>query len=175
MKVKKRRNVKGNMFLNIVLCSVFLLLFLLFLFVPKIYLKGDSKVTVNINSKYEDKGIETNFLNEKEKKKIKVINNVNTSKKGTYEIKYIYKNNLYTYEVKRTIIVKDLSAPEIILNGNKTEYYCPNGKYEEDGYKAYDNVDGDITDKVEVTKDKDKIVYKVKDSSNNINTVTRKL
>lgn len=175
MKVKKRRNVKSNMFLNIVLCSVFLLLFLLFLFVPKIYLKGDSKVTVNINSKYEDKGIETNFLNEKEKKKIKIINNVNTSKKGTYEIKYIYKNNLYTYEVKRTIIVKDLSAPEIILNGNKTEYYCPNGKYEEDGYKAYDNVDGDITDKVEVTKDKDKIVYKVKDSSNNINTVTRKL
>lgn len=81
MKVKKRRNVKSNMFLNIVLCSVFLLLFLLFLFVPKIYLKGDSKVTVNINSKYEDKGIETNFLNEKEKKKIKVINNVNTSKK----------------------------------------------------------------------------------------------
>ena len=110
-----------------------------------------------------------------EKNKIKVVSNVNTSKKGTYEVKYIYKNSLYTYEIKRTVIVEDLQAPSIVLNGNKTEYYCPNGKYEEVGYKAYDNVDGNITDLVKITKNKGEIIYEVKDSSNNKSVVTRKL
>ena len=175
MKVKRRIEFKSNMFLNIVLGSICLLCFLVFLFVPKIYLKGNSIITVNINSKYYDEGIEAHFISKNEKNKIKVVSNVNTSKKGTYEVKYIYKNSLYTYEIKRTVIVEDLQAPSIVLNGNKTEYYCPNGKYEEVGYKAYDNVDGNITDLVKITKNKDEIIYEVKDSSNNKSVVTRKL
>ena len=139
------------------------------------YTKSNCKFCCFNNSKYYDEGIEAHFISKNEKNKIKVVSNVNTSKKGTYEVKYIYKNSLYTYEIKRTVIVEDLQAPSIVLNGNKTEYYCPNGKYEEVGYKAYDNVDGNITDLVKITKNKGEIIYEVKDSSNNKSVVTRKL
>ena len=104
MKVKRRREeikTSKNIFLSIILSLIFLISFLLFLFVPKIYLVGSSVVTVNINSKYEDMGIKTNFFNKEEEKKVKVISNVDTSKMGTYEVKYLYKNNLFTYKLKR--------------------------------------------------------------------------
>lgn len=175
MKVKKRRETRNNIFLNTVLFSILFLLFLLFLFVPKIYLKGNKIVFININSKYEDEGIEIKFLPLKERKNIKKIGTVDTSEKGTYKVKYLYKNSLFTYKIERKVIVEDLSVPSIILNGNLEEYYCPNGKYEESGYKAYDNVDLDITDLVKTSIKKDKIIYTVKDSSNNKTTVIRKL
>ncbi len=178
MKVKRRREeikTSKNIFLSIILSLVFLISFLLFLFVPKIYLVGSSVVTVNINSKYEDMGIKTSFFNKEEEKKIKVISNVNTSKIGTYEVKYFYKNNLFTYKLKRTVIVKDMVAPAIILEGKEKEYYCPNGEYKELGFKAYDNVDNNITDKVKVKQEKDRIIYTVKDSSGNKSKVVRKI
>ena len=178
MKVKRRIEyikTSKNLFLSIILSLIFLISFLLFLFVPKIYLVGSSVVSVNINSKYEDMGIKTNFFNKEEEKKVKVISNVDTSKMGTYEVKYLYKNNLFTYKLKRTVIVKDMVKPVIVLEGEKKEYYCPNGEYKELGFKAYDNVDNNITDKVKVKQEKDRVIYRVEDSSGNKSKVVRKI
>ena len=38
---------------------------------------------------------------------------------------------------------------------------CPNKEYKEEGYRAYDNYDGDITKKVEVIKNEKFYLYKV--------------
>ena len=45
--------------------------------------------------------------------------------------------------------------------------------YKEEGYAAIDNYDGDLTSKVEKEITDDKIIYKVKDSSNNVITKER--
>lgn len=167
-KIKKRRISKGTIFLNVIFSFVFVFLFFLFLFVPKVYLKGDYIVNININSIYRDNGV-------KSFKKIKTINEVDTSKIGSYEVKYIYRDNLFKYNFSRIVNVKDLEAPKIVLEGKDIEYYCPNGKYQEKGFNAYDNVDLDITDKVKIKHEKDNITYEVEDSSGNRTKIIRKL
>ena len=167
-KIKKRRISKGTIFLNVIFSFVFVFLFFLFLFVPKVYLKGDYIVNININSIYRDNGV-------KSFKKIKTINEVDTSKIGSYEVKYIYRDNLFKYNFSRIVNVKDLEAPKIVLEGKDIEYYCPNGKYQEKGFNAYDNVDLDITDKVKIRHEKDNITYEVEDSSGNRTKIIRKL
>lgn len=48
---------------------------------------------------------------------------------------------------------KDTKGPEIYLEGGKSVTVILNKPYEEKGFTAYDNVDGDVTNKVEVTTD----------------------
>ena len=103
----------------------------------------------------------------------KTISNIDTSKNSINKLDYIYKDNFFSFRIKQNIIVKDIESPKIILNGDKEEYFCPNSKYKEQGYKAYDNVDKDITKSVKVKKYSDKIVYSVTDSSGNKSEVTR--
>ena len=72
-----------------------------------------------------------------------------------------------------TIVVVDKSAPVIELISDPNYFTKPNHKYVEEGYKATDNYDGDVTDKV-ITEEKDGIVtYTVSDSFGNRAVVTR--
>jgi peptidoglycan/xylan/chitin deacetylase (PgdA/CDA1 family) len=98
---------------------------------------------------------------------------VDTSKLGTYTIKYSIDYNGRKVVKHKNIKVIDNEAPEIILEGGDTYYLCLNKEYEEVGYKANDNYDGDLTDKVEVKIDGKKVYYTVSDSSNNKTTKVR--
>ena len=59
--------------------------------------------------------------------------------------------------------------------GSKETSICPNSEYTEEGYKATDNYDGDLTDKVEKETKGELVIYTVKDSSGNSATVERKV
>ena len=97
---------------------------------------------------------------------VKVSDDVNKDKIGnykiTYEINYLFKN-------KKVVNVKvvDKEKPVIELIGGEEVNNCPNKLYLEEGYKAIDNYDGDLTDNINITKEDNKIVYSVKDSSGN--------
>ncbi len=76
---------------------------------------------------------------------------------------------------EREVIVKDYIPPEITLE-TKEGYYTPyNHAYEEEGFTAYDNLDGDVSGNVYTYAAKDYILYTVKDSQNNFKTVTRRI
>ena len=84
------------------------------------------------------------------------------------------------YSVERNIEYKDEIAPVITLNGNDTIYIYVGNNYNEPGFTASDNCDGDITDKVTVSGSVDtsnvgtyKITYTVVDRSNNTTSVER--
>jgi len=69
---------------------------------------------------------------------------------------------------------EDTEAPIITLHGDNPMYLYVGDAYEEPGYEAFDNVDGDLTDEVVVTGDVDTstpgdytLVYTVTDSSGN--------
>lgn len=77
---------------------------------------------------------------------------------------------------------KDEIAPIITLNGEKEITINLNDNYKDDGCKAEDNIDGDITSKVTITGEVDTkkegeytINYTVEDSSNNKAEETRKV
>lgn len=83
--------------------------------------------------------------------------------------------------IEKEVIVKkeDTEKPTITLKGNETVYLNYGSVYNEPGYEAIDNCDGNITDKVEKNGTVGssigtyKITYSVIDSSNNKVEVTR--
>lgn len=174
MKLENRKTKpKSIIFYISIFCLVLLTFF--YIVIPEIKLKGDSTVIIDVNSKYKDEFVEVKSIYNNITKDIKVDTNINVNKIGTYYINYLYSNNFFNYKITRKVIVKDKRPPQIILEGGKTAYYCKNSDYKEEGYKAFDNVDGNITDKVKVIKKKDKIIYEVSDKANNKTRVIRNL
>lgn len=83
--------------------------------------------------------------------------------------------------LKVKLIRIDEDKPVINLKGDSVIYLYGNTKYQELGYSAEDNCDGDITDKVVVSGEvlddigEYTINYTVVDSSNNKSVITRKI
>ena len=173
-KIKRRITYFSERFINITVTVVLFLFAFFFFVVPKVKLNEPINKVVNINSIYNNEGItiEDIFGN---KMIFKTISNIDTSKNSINKLDYIYKDNFFSFRIKQNIIVEDIESPKIILNGDKEEYFCPNSKYKEQGYKAYDNVDKDITKSVKVKKYSDKIVYSVTDSSGKKRVMMRSL
>lgn len=140
---------------------------------PSITLKGDEVVEIEYGDEYIEPGYIGTFILKEYTKKIKVKNNINLDKLGTYEVKYYL--NINNFKTTKTRIVKiiDTEKPKIELIGNS--YACPKKEYIEEGYKAIDNYDKDITDKVKINKSKDKITYSVLDSSKNKISIDREI
>ncbi len=141
-------------------------------------LKGDSVKEVEVNQPYEDDG----FLDDTLKDKVLTSNNVNEKELGEYNVIYTLKNDILNRYLVRKVIVKDTTKPVITLNQNQTMTLTVGSKYNEPGYTASDNYDGDITDNVVVENSVDtskegeyNIVYKVKDSSGNESEINRKI
>ena len=86
-------------------------------------------------------------------------------------------NNHTTTEV--LIDREDKTKPEITLKGSATVYLNVGVTYQEPGYTASDNCDGDITGKVTISGNVGtnvgtyKLTYKVSDNNNNETEVTR--
>ena len=107
----------------------------------------------------------------------------------TDKVKIVEQDNLLHLSVKdssgnetnltTTLIKEDEELPVITLNGNQTIYLNYGTTYQEPGYTAIDNCDGDLTDSVSVSGTVGKnigtysLTYTVKDSSNNEAKITR--
>ena len=81
---------------------------------------------------------------------------------------------------KREIPLRDMVLPEILLEGGEDYVITLGTRYEEPGYTAMDNVDGDVTAMVQVEGEVDwltagtyPITYTVSDSCENQTVVTR--
>ncbi|MBQ1236141.1 MAG: DUF5011 domain-containing protein, partial [Oscillospiraceae bacterium] len=83
-------------------------------------------------------------------------------------------------ELRRKVIVKDISAPSIWLSGDSIVYLKAGTEYTEPGYSASDNLDGTLTEQVKITSDLNtnsigtySISYSVTDSSGNVGWAKR--
>ena len=166
--MNKNAKVSLIVILLIYVISVFFILLM-----PNISLKGKNHITIKLEEKYKEPGYQATFLLQDKKNQVKVESNLNNKKVGTYKITYTLKNGKLKTKATRTIDVVDQEKPVITLSGNS--YACPSKDYIEEGYQAIDNYDGDITSNVTITKQKDSILYSVKDSSGNSQKVTRKI
>ncbi len=171
----KRRKKKAFIVFTLVLI-ILIILFALTCFSISFKLIGPSELTLEVNSEYNDLGSEAKLLGIDLTKKIKIDGSVDTSKIGEYKILY----KLFNKKLERVVKVVDTENPKIELKGNSSVSLYQGDKYEEAGYEASDNYDGDLTDKVEIDSNVNtdkvgsyEITYKVKDSSNNEFSVKR--
>ena len=165
--MKKKDDIKNNsIIIRVATIVILVILFFLYIFVPKVSIKDDVLI-LGINEKYRDQNlvITSPFIDFKNNLKKK--SNINYQKPGDYNITYTYIDKLWHYNIKQKVKIKDLTKPQIILEGEKEVSVCPSKEYQEQGFKAYDNLDGDITSKVKVTKTKNKIIYQVSDKAGN--------
>lgn len=162
------------------LMLVLLLAYLISLYMLKFELIGNKYITLNLNTEYIDKGAKVTLFNKELKKKYKIETDLNTNIPGDYKI--IYKLNLLvtSYRLERYIKVIDVSSPKIELIGNKQIYLYKGETIKELGAKAYDNIDGDITNKIHITNNVNskktgiyKIIYTVTNSLNKTSTIER--
>lgn len=137
----------------------------------EIILKGDSNAKLEVNSDYQDEGIiiKNNGKNiDNDKYTLNKKSNLDIKTLGKYETTYDVKYKGKDYSIKRYIDVIDTTLPILeISTDNVQKDYCTNKITTKYTYTASDNYDGDITDKVEQLEENDKIILKVKDSSNN--------
>lgn len=176
MKKKKKNLILIPIIITIILMLITLIVFIFFNPLIKIKLIGKDE-TIEVFTKYKDKGVKI----EGTKNKVKITNKVNTNKLGTYTITYKITHLKTTKIIKRKVKVIDTKKPEITLQGNEVTIY-QNDTYNEPGYTATDNYDKDITSKVKVTNNIDntkagtyEVTYSVNDSSKNKTEIKRKV
>ena len=142
---------------------------------PVISILGEGTLEMCPNEEYVEKGYiafdknDGNITDE-----VKVIEQEN-------QILYYVENSLKSKSfAKRKIVRKDSDKPTIELYGNQVMTLYLGEEYIEKGFKASDNCDGDLTDKVVVSGNVDttkegtyKITYKVKDKSGNEDYIER--
>jgi hypothetical protein len=103
---------------------------------------------------------------------------------GTYTFNYTVSDNAGNTATTNRIIIytnsisnHDTVPPVITLFGPLTMYITPGDTFSEPGYKANDNIDGNITSKVQVSRqdfeDIIRIIYTVKDAAGNTTFVSR--
>ena len=191
MKKLRLKDKVLNIIIVILIIVVFLLLFVLFFYdyyadknglekFLNIKLNGSKEIVLNYKDKYTDKGAKATYKGKNITKNIKVSNNLDTTHIGNYKYTYTIKYKKVSKSIIRKVKVVDKNKPSIELNGEKEITIYKGSEYKEPGFKANDDYDGDITSKVKVDSNVDinkigdyKIIYSIKDSSGNENSVER--
>ena len=156
---------------NIIIVVSFLILFIILFALLKftfIYeLKGDSVLTINYNEEYKESGYKTSILGKNMNDNVKVSNNIKKNVIGDYSVDYELKIGFLKFNKTRIVKIVDNVKPEITLDGDLEVKMCPDSKYEEVGYIATDEYDGDLTSEVTSVQEDGKVIYTVKDKSGN--------
>lgn len=160
--------------LALLLCLIDVLVCIYDNIVPKIVLIEEDMVLL-LGQAYQEPGYQAFKGNDDYTKNIVVKNNVNFNKIGEYEIVYQLVYHQKQYKKTRKVRVVDQEKPTITLIGEKNVTICPNGIYQEEGYRSTDNYDGDLTKQVKIITGQDQIIYSVQDQSKNETVVKRKL
>mgnify|MGYP003300170418 CR=1 FL=1 len=149
---------------------------------PTITLNGGKEIVSEIGKDYVEPGYTAvDDCDGDITQKVVVEGTVNGQEYGEYILTYQVEDSYGNVcKVKRKVVVKDITAPEITLSGKSSMYVMLGESFSEPGYTASDNVDGDLTSKVVVSGKVDTnkvgdytITYEVSDSSENKKTVTR--
>lgn len=132
------------------------------------YLLGKKELKLEVHQAYSEPGYYA-----KEGVSVQIETNLNNDVLGTYTITYTATLDEEIKTLTRTITVVDTTSPVITLNGNIQNIKCVNKVYQEEGFSAIDNLDGDLSAQVTTTKVNDGFLYRVKDHSGNLAELVR--
>lgn len=160
--------------------TIFTIKFIKNEYILELSLAGDSEVTIQYGETYEEPGCTAQFYGTHLATTpiaVEVVteNVVDDQKVGEYVLSYTATHKGITQTVSRKVCVVDQEAPVITLVSDPEKYTLPTETYEEEGFSATDNYDGDITQQVKRTEEKGKVIYTVADSSGNTTEVVREI
>lgn len=172
--VKRKRHLSKitKVFLSFTILTLILIGICLFSY-PKLNLH-DKEITLDINDNFFYDNYHASVWGRDITSKVAITNDLK-KEFGTYHAQFTVYNGPFKTTKDLTIKVVDKVSPVITLNGSNELHLCKIEDYKEEGYQASDNIDGDITDKVEVTKTNDYVYYSVKDSYGNETSSGRKV
>ena len=139
----------------------------------EISMLGEESVVLEYGAEYRDPGVVIRSVGRllpspREDESYTAVNTVDTRKLGTQVLEYVITDWGEEKRFYREITVVDTEKPVIELlpfqEGQEPSWMRG---YIEPGYTASDNVDGDMTNMVELTQLFDRIIYRVTDSSGN--------
>ena len=149
---------------------------------------GEEEITLAHGAVYPEPGASASFagtilMKEPTAVNVQITGKVDTAKLGTYDVTYscdylldyFFGEKLFTQTKVHKVHVVDTKAPEITLVADPEVYTLPGQIYAEEGYKAVDDYDGDITTKVVREVVGETVVYTVSDSSGNRTQVVRQV
>lgn len=147
----------------------------------KINFNGVEEIHAQYGMPLEDQGFEAEYTGTllkfyKKPAELTVdTSQVNFNEFGEYTVTYTASYKDKTTTVQKKLIIEDTIGPDIQLTSTPNAYTVYNKAYEEEGFKAIDNYDGDITDKVETKEANGMVYYTVTDSNGNTSTARRKI
>ena len=146
-------------------------------------LRGDREVYIECNRPYAEPGAFAAYKKEGQTQTVQVEitgDTVDTSKLGTYFLKYTAQRDGHIVTDYRRVQVIDTEKPTIQLLGAQIYTMNVGQPYAELGCSAADNYDGDLSDKVQVSGKLDRfgpgeyeLTYTVTDSYKNAASVKR--
>lgn len=139
---------------------------------------GEWNITLEYGENFEDPGAEAVLLHEGREGKpleVEIQGAVDTSRVGMYVLRYIATHKGTVGTAYRYVQVVDTQPPELTLQGDLQITLPPGQTYEEQGYTAQDQYDGDLTQQVLRQTETGKLVYSVSDSSGNRATAERQV
>lgn len=169
--IKQQRKM---LYLFIGISIVGVLSFLFIVLQPHLILTKD-EITIAYQSTFEPEKIKAQLFWNDISSQVKVKSSVDPNQVGTYEVLYRVKKWGHWYQKKQMVHVADLTPPEFELQGVNPAIICPKGDYQEEGVKATDNLDRDVTDQIKTYVTDTKIVYEVTDKAGNRAMATRDL
>lgn len=152
------------------------LIFILFLGITFLLERPEMELpktgTIRIKIKEEIPKPKTTYHFHDVTEQVEIVGETKYEKIGEYEASFQVKTLIGTYIKKINITVVDTEAPKIVLNGEEKFKISYIKEYEEPGATAEDNNDGDLTEKIKISKEEIdetsfNIKYEVEDSSGN--------
>ena len=171
--IKSKKTMKIAFIVIGIIAIIGIILLLIFLIGNRITLKGSKELTIYEGTSYIEPGYTAKSMFNKDRtNEVSVTGTVDSNVIGTYTIKYKY--GISTAKREVTVVPRPAVSTVIILSGNDPLYFNVGDTYYEPGFKAIDAIDGDLTDKVEVTNEVDmskegayRVLYSVVNSSGN--------
>lgn len=164
----------------ILIISGVLIKFLFFsgLFVPLLDINGKSHIEIEVNQQYQDAGAKASYRFQDISEDIETENLVDFTKIGTYEVHYYLHD--FDKTATRTVEVIDTTPPVLTLEGPQVLRVFEFTPMEDPGIRAFDNLDGDISESVVIDNKVDMetqgsyvITYTATDSSGNTSSIDR--
>ena len=175
------KNKKTRLIIKLIILFLLLVCLGLFLFKKNVipttfYLKGDKDTTIHLEEEYKDPGVVAKLFGGDISDNVKVSGKVDNKKIGKYEV--VYKLEIKYLNISKKIVrivnVVDNVPPELNVECEETIYWNLQEGFSVPSYSATDNIDGDITDKVQVENNVNTdaegeytVKFTVSDSSNN--------
>ena len=184
-KIKLRVAFRSLVWILVPLMIILLIGYGLFL-VNRFYLKvipvGEENAIVAYRENYTDPGAEvrlagTHIFQEGFRVNAALSSriDVDTMKPGEYSVYYEAEFLFLKGQGSRKVSVVDVTPPQIFLIYDESYYTIPGEAYQEEGYSAVDDCDGDVTAKVQSEENNGIVTYTVTDSAGNKASIQRQI